>query len=170
MVIAFILVISLVGGFGGCAYTPTQPKWSGWVEVKSDSPVVAIPVCEPELQNISSLVSEVRYVPLETTKVSRFSCIDRMEIYKDKIYLLNTFVAEGVLIFDLNGKFISKVGAKGNAPGGVVSANKMSIDSYNDYLIIADLMQHKLIYYSLSGEYVKEVPLAISRMGDFGAV
>lgn len=166
----FALTVLLGGGLSSCTQVATQSKWQSWNDVENDSLVVTIPVCEPKLKNISSLVAEFKYVPLETTKASLFGNIDRMEIYKDRIYLSDYFSAKGVLIFDLNGKFISKAGTNGNGPGEIISADMMFIDSYNDYIVIVDKMQNKLVYYSLLGEYVKEIPFAIHDIGDCASI
>ena len=64
---------------------------------------------------ISDWVSSVRYVPLETSKESLISGIEKSFIYGKFVYILDNLNAS-VLMFDLEGKFIRKIGRSGRGP------------------------------------------------------
>lgn len=46
----------------------------------------------------------------------------------------------------------------------------MAIDPYHDYLILGDTMQNKLLFYSLTGEFRKEIQCSVAGMIDFGVI
>lgn len=135
-----------------------------------DSLAVKLPVSMPKLNNISSYIADFKYVPLETIPNSLFGNFNRMEIYKDRIYILDGNISQCVFIFDLNGKFIARAGIKGNGPGEIISAAFMTIDVFGDYLLVGDTMQNKVVYFSLDGKFNKEFFFPVSGMADIGVI
>lgn len=167
MQVFFFLTLVLVLSFISCTTRNAYVEKLSWVQDNDNSTALPLLVNWPAEKNLSAHISAFKYIPLETNTVSLFGKPLRIEIYKNKIYVWDYLVGQGVFIFDMNGSFIAKAGKKGNGPGEIVSADAMRIDSYNDYLIIVDDTQNKLVYYSLLGEYRKEVPLAVNTLGDF---
>lgn len=163
----FFFTLVFVLFFICCTTRNTYVDKLSWVQDDDNSAALPLLVNWPAEKNLSAHISEFKYIPLETNTASLFGKPLRIEVYKNKIYAWDYLVGQGVFIFDMNGAFIAKAGKKGNGPGEIVSADAMRIDPYNDYLIIVDDMQNKLVYYSLLGEYQKEVPLAVNTLGDF---
>lgn len=138
--------------------------------VNIDSLAVKLPVDMPKINNISSCITDFKYVPLETNSNSLFGNFNRMEIYKNRIYILDGNISQCVFIFDLNGQFIARAGLKGNGPGEIISAAFMAIDVFGDHLVIGDAMQNKVVYFSLDGRFDKEFFFAVSGMADIGVI
>lgn len=58
----------------------------------------------------SELIRVERFLPLETSDRSLFGSIDQLEVWKDRIYLLDTYKTNAVLVFSAtDGKFIHKI-------------------------------------------------------------
>ena len=65
----------------------------------------------------SELFDSVFIVPLETKNSCFLGKIDKIEIFNNKIYVLDQEISCCLFVFDLNGKFLFKVGQKGRGPG-----------------------------------------------------
>ena len=88
---------------------------------KKDSQDIKVPI---ERINVEVLDSELdgafdnffekfRIVAFETTRESVIGTIGRIIMYKDLFFVLNRD-ANNVLVFDASGKFLNKIGKKGN--------------------------------------------------------
>ncbi|MGY6560157.1 MAG: 6-bladed beta-propeller, partial [Nitritalea sp.] len=62
-------------------------------------------------------VSEHFVVPLETTDASLIGKLDKAIRHEDKIFVLDSDLAKTVFCFDLDGKFLFKLGRLGKGPG-----------------------------------------------------
>ena len=104
---------------------------------------------------IDPLIEETYYVPLETTNESLFAYNRKTIVYKDRIYVLDDVLARAVLIFDMNGKFLRKIGKQGGAPNEFALLFGMAVDEKNDRLVLFDQAKKKLLHFTLEGDYVK---------------
>lgn len=62
------------------------------------------------------ILDSPKVVFLETTDSSLIGKIDKIVINEDFIFILDTFIAEAVLIFNMDGKFIGKLASQGDGP------------------------------------------------------
>ena len=60
---------------------------------------------------LNELASDIRYVPLETTD----DCLMNNEFYIMQ-YTGEDIITSGIFHFDKNGKFLNKIGSKGQGP------------------------------------------------------
>ena len=114
---------------------------------------------------IESLIEEAYYVPLETTNESLFAYNRKTIVYKDRIYVLDDVLARAVLIFDMNGKFLRKIGRIGGAPNEFALLGGVAVDEKNDRLVLLDGMKQKLMYFTLDGNYIKNSDININFCG-----
>lgn len=75
---------------------------------------------------------------------------------QENIYVLD-WKAIKIKVFDKNGKLVRSFGQRGKGPGEMSMPSRMEISPRNN-LIIDDLGNAKLIYYSLDGRFIKEIP------------
>ena len=111
------------------------------------------------------LIEEAYYVPLETTDESLFAYNRKTIVYKDRIYVLDDVLARAVFIFDMNGKFLRKIGRIGGAPDEFAYLGGMAVDEKNDRLVLLDGMKRKLMYFTLDGDYIKNSDININFCG-----
>ena len=62
----------------------------------------------------------------------------------------------GLFIFKRNGSFVSTVGRQGRGPGEYYKISAFFIDRDNDEIIITTDGPNKIMWFSLSGEYLAE--------------
>lgn len=67
------------------------------------------------------------FIPLETNDSCLFSEIREIEIVDNKIYIIDN-KRSGLLVFDISGKFITKIGNLGNGPGEYVTPSNFNIN------------------------------------------
>ena len=102
----------------------------------------------------SELISVERLLPLETSDESLFGSIDQLEVWKDRIYLLDTYKTNAVLVFSAtDGKFIQKIVGTGNGPGEFLTPHSFWIDYPDGSLYVQDRMMSKLLKYNLENFY-----------------
>lgn len=123
-----------------------------------------------DMIDASDLIEEVRYIPLETKKKSLIGYYRKILIHNDKIFIMDDISAEAVLVFDMDGKFLYKVGAKGGAPNEFYNLAGMSIDRQKNELIIYDNRKRKMMYFSLNGEFIKSKNVNYRFYGSFGVL
>ena len=75
---------------------------------------------------------------------------------QENIYVLDWKEIK-IKVFNKNGKLIRSFGQTGQGPGEMSMPSRMEISPGNN-LIIDDLGNQKLIFYSLNGRFIKEIP------------
>lgn len=105
--------------------------------------------------NTKDIIEYVRYVPLETNDDCLISSIEKIIIYQNYMYILDNF-GKSVLVFDDQGKFISRIGREGKAPGEYINPINITIDENKQFLHVFDDRASKVLSYDLSGNYIKE--------------
>jgi hypothetical protein len=105
-------------------------------------------------EEINNTLKDVKYIPLVSKEpIGEFR---KIIIYKERIYLLDAFIAEKIFIFNMQGKIIEIIDSKGGGPNEYLGLMDMTISPENDYLVIADRLNPFVLYFSLDGEFVKK--------------
>ncbi len=94
-----------------------------------------------------------KYIVLETSDSSLMQSIRKIYIANNKIFILTWGDAQ-ILIFDVNGKFISKINKNGRGPEEYSYAVDFSISPNADTICLFDKELAKLIYYSPNGKFL----------------
>lgn len=100
---------------------------------------------------LSEITEEVREVELELTDNSLISRIRRAVWDEDYIIIVDL---SNVLLFDNNGKFIRKIGSKGQGPGEYTYIRDLTVDFKNKHVYIAT--SGKILCYDFEGNYQNE--------------
>jgi len=103
-------------------------------------------------------MKNLRYVTLETTDECLIGNADKVLISNNRIYVADFHKTMTLFIFDLNGKFISKIAKRGQGPGEYISFNDFDI-YHNENVYIFDSHGRKILTYNSAGEYLKEIKL-----------
>ena len=133
--------------------------------------------------------SPVLIVNLDSTKVSEFKYsdifksvtaieldekdallggIDKMQIYKSQLFVLDSRSTKGVYIFDRKGTFMRKIGNIGLAPDEYVSCDDFTINIDDNELYIFDSLQNKNSSFKLTRiRYIGMIFLQVSLKEEF---
>ncbi len=145
---------------GGLAVILFQPFLFGCNHIESkESPqgfqVIKLDYHNPALSSIPEF-SKIRFIPLETSNDVLIGAINKIVVTKNRFYIVDAFSAECVFIFNLEGKLISKIKAKGKGPGEYTYIAGFAYDPYNNELVLVDCFLKKVIRYDLDGNYLSE--------------
>lgn len=127
--------------------------------VNGDTVIVVNLKEKPEVMriNASELFEDLRLVKLEN---SEEAMISDGEIWVSPSRIL-CYDGNVIKQFDMDGKYISKVGAKGQGPGEyTIAPYDIKICEDADRIYILQYGAESLISYNLKGEFVENIPLA----------
>jgi hypothetical protein len=113
--------------------------------------------------NLSSIAADVEYIALETTPKSYISRVLQLVKTENNLLILDqtSMKSERLLIFKLNGSFITLIHKVGKGPGEYTNIDDFTFDPKNQYITILDSGQKKVLQFSLSGQFIREIPLDI---------
>ena len=81
--------------------------------------------------------------------------VDAIDIYNDVIYIFDKRSAN-IFTFSKDGSYLSKIGRKGRGPGEYIRMNTFCIDRDKGEIIISTDTPNKIMFFSLSGEFITE--------------
>ena len=88
--------------------------------------------------------------PIDETKI-----LD-VAISEKYIFLLGVY---DILQYDRNGKFIRKIGRRGQGPQEYIRLTSFQLDEQNDLIFATDIAGQKIQVFDFNGKYVKKIPL-----------
>jgi hypothetical protein len=65
----------------------------------------------------SSIFKNVQTIILEAGKDCLIGSLDELQIFDGRIYILDKHIAKSLFVFDMEGRFIRKIGSLGRGPG-----------------------------------------------------
>ena len=140
-----IIVITLLA-LVACNSAPQGPQ------------IVTIDPDANQIINLADKVETVELVRLELTDKSMLSRITGVLEYDDK-YIVSSSSGQSICVFDKQGKFLYNIGSVGRANNEYLIIGRIMFDQKQEQLIVYDELGGKLLYYTISGEFVKVVHL-----------
>jgi hypothetical protein len=109
-------------------------------------------------EDILNLFDEVRIIDLETTNSSLVGLfINRMEIYGNKIFVLNSLQwRNNILCFDFSGKYLFGIDRIGQGPGEYTSLYDFLIDKNLHHLVLYS-DDRIFLHFDMHGNFLYEV-------------
>lgn len=103
---------------------------------------------------LKTMVSDIKYIQLETTEESFIANILDACITTKYIFILPTKSEYGVLQFDREGKYIKRFARRGNGPGEIGLPQTIYTDDKEEFLYISDFFAlHK---YDMNGNFIEK--------------
>jgi hypothetical protein len=100
----------------------------------------------------------VKTIILETTLESVIRGISDLQVFKNYIFILDSYSPHKLFIFDTEGRFVRIVGNIGYGPGDYLQPNDFTIDPEKEeiYLLYAHTRINK---YNIEGEFIEAITL-----------
>lgn len=95
------------------------------------------------------------FIPLETVQTNLLGAISQVEIYDDRIFVLDNMMAKRLFVFTQEGKYITQIGDIGGGPGEYAWAFSFILDKKKEELIIVDRSRAELLFYDLKNYVYK---------------
>ncbi|MCL2561894.1 MAG: 6-bladed beta-propeller [Rikenellaceae bacterium] len=126
-----------------------------------DAEVIEIPKTVTE--SIFDVVDNYRYIPLNVggNLAAAIGGIDKVRVFRDKIYVMDNITTHKLLIFDKDGTFLKNVGRKGRGPQEYVELTTFEIDYHREEILIRDNTSEKVLVFGLDGEYKRTLDCSI---------
>lgn len=110
----------------------------------------------------SSIFKSVHSIVLETNKDCLIGTISELQVFDGLIYILDQHIAKSLFVFDMEGRFIRKIGSLGRGPGEYIRVTDFTLDTENRFIFLCndDNRMHK---YQLDGTYVHSINIQEER-------
>ena len=137
-----------------------------------DSDIITITPPSQQLlkpvSDISNLIDSVKYIKLELTDESIIGYIEKIVIYKEKIYILDT-QTESLFVFDINGNYLFKISQIGRGPEDYIQVDFFDIDPHNDNIVLTDLMGYFVMIFDKEGKFIsrRKIPFWVEGFSPF---
>ena len=108
---------------------------------------------------LSDVASDIEIIPLETTEKSAFKFLTNLQVGANDIFI-NSRIA--VLRFDINGKFLHKIGSMGEGPQDFLICEGIGIDEQTRLVHIAAALSstNQIRTFTYDGKFVKSTRIA----------
>lgn len=114
----------------------------------------------------SAFVDSIEYIPLETTDECLVGEVTDVILAGNRLFVFDAKQQE-VCSFDRSGKYVGRIGHRGEGPGEYLYISQFEYDRQDSLLaILAFIESPCVLYYSLDGSYMKTVKLGM-RADDF---
>ena len=136
------------------------------VDITQNSAFFEIPVDIDQNYSLplSEIAEEITAIELEFTDESPINPdnIQRFLISENHIIIVETgvvsYVNAKILVFNKDGKFLNRIGSRGQGPGEYTMITNVAFDEKNKRLFIVNF-PNKIICYDLNGKFLKESTL-----------
>lgn len=100
---------------------------------------------------VSDFCQSVQYIPLETAANCLIKEIRNVELL---LPYLVVSTPQDVLMFDINGKFIRRIGKQGNGPGEYNSISDVCLRRSDSTIFISSILNKRILQYTMEGELI----------------
>lgn len=123
-----------------------------------------IPITDFETYNgrFSEFAEAVEMIPLEFTDESILGEIKKVVLSEDFIFVMERFNSAGIYTFDRNGKFLYRIGSRGQGPKECADVDDFSINEKDRLIYIYDSVRKKVFVFSFDNEFIKTIPMDYS--------
>ena len=113
---------------------------------------------------LSDIIESIEYIPLETNNNCLIGDIidNRRVLLSENYILVGCYTSGSYFLFSRTGKFIAKIGSKGQGPGEYLSVSSpFAIDEKNQQIILKSSIMgsYELMYHNMNGKYLHKVPV-----------
>ena len=113
---------------------------------------------------IEEHISHIEIIPLETTTTSLLRGVKTVKFVDNFIFIEDTG-GSGVYAFDRTGKFISKIGSRGEGPESYISIATFFVDEKNRYVVLIDNMREAFIKHDFYGNFQYRQQVSLEAIG-----
>ncbi len=135
---------------------------------KSSVKIIEIPKFQNKKSDEAETIIDSTFViPLKISNKVVLSHIEKVELYNDNIYVLDSRGAKGVFQFDMNGKFVRQIGSRGKGPKQYIIPTSFVLDKKKNNIMIHDTARNSLLVYNLENyDFAESIKLDVE-LSDF---
>ena len=110
---------------------------------------------------LSELISDYKYLPLETTSECLIGRLDKVEIFENDIFTLDMWNSKSVYRFSSEGKFLNRIANRGKGPGEYIEPNDISVNTNSAEITILDRNNKQVLIYKPDNIYLRNIKLPV---------
>ncbi|MEP1152695.1 MAG: 6-bladed beta-propeller [Balneola sp.] len=110
-------------------------------------PVLQLDPNETEEVNLSSFISEVEYVKLDSGNNKYIGEVEKILVTDDRIYVLDPYQAIALYVYDREGALLFDISNYGRGPGEFMGPYDFDINEATNEIVVYDASSNKLIFY-----------------------
>lgn len=100
---------------------------------------------------ISDIVKDYQLIRLETVEENLILDPTIVKFAKDRIFILDRFSpSKGLYVFQIDGKYLGKVGCKGEGPGEYIMPHYFSVNEKYNRIFLRDMAMNRMLVYDLT--------------------
>lgn len=103
-----------------------------------------------------SLFDKIDFIKLETSDECIVGNVSQLFFVDSLMIVVDNQSTKSVFFYDLDGQYKYKIFNLGSGPGEYSSIWNVCLTPDNKQLVIYDNSQHRILYYNMKGEFVKE--------------
>lgn len=155
--ISFLILVSvLIVSF---SVGQENPQWKGKIEYENGVKVIKNPKKPMYSKYVFHMEEDLSIGETAGKEEYMFSRISGISVDREeRIYVLDYTEAK-IKVFNNNGDCLRTIGRKGQGPGEMVSPFSICISKKNE-IVVQDLNNHQILYFSLDGENLKSISTA----------
>ncbi len=115
---------------------------------------------KPVETRLSEIATDIEYISLETKTECLLGDPGSIKVVVQEKYI--AINSNGINLFDRQGKFLRKIGRIGLGPQEYSSSNQFAVDERGGFIHVLNGNRSRLVTYRISGEFVREIPIANS--------
>lgn len=123
------------------------------------SVVIKVDCYNPNKIMLSDLIEKVEIVPLETDRERPLGEITQLIKTDKHLIILDSRKAKKIFVYDHFGSLKTVIESKGKGRGEISEPQGLFYDHENDVIGIHEAKLRKIVYYNISGEFVREIGL-----------
>jgi len=108
------------------------------------------------LDSLFSSSGQVDFVKLETTDDNLIGGVSDIFFDDSLIFVVDANKTKSIFMFDMTGKYLSKIANYGNGPGEYTTMYNVFLSKNKKEIVVIDTPQHKQIHYAYSGKFLAE--------------
>ena len=147
-----------------CKNAPSPVNENGLIEITKQK-ITDISSEEDVFPQIDSCT----FIALQTDKNCLIGSVSSIQCYDDKLFI-EDIDGKSILVFDLQGNFLNRVGTKGNGPSEYYVITTFYINEDEKSVVILDGYKRKSIHYDLEGNFIESIPIDNLPLRSFEAI
>lgn len=108
---------------------------------------------QDSIVHLSNFVKSVKVVPLEFTENGVIGEVQKMKIYKDRIYIQDKYHSS-LLVFDIQGKFLYTIGTLGKGKDEYLDLTSFDVNEKG--VLIYNYNPSEIYFYDYDGNYLRK--------------
>lgn len=145
-----LVVIVLMSGLSTKIYSQTRHN-NNYTQIRFDN-IVGNDI----KSNMSDIIKEIEYVPLETNSECLIAGIRAWSLSDDNIIVMSE---KTMLKFSRSGKFIQRISRRGHGPGEYIKLYDFAVSPLGEIFVL-DGGQRKILCYTQEGKYKSSISLS----------